>query len=235
MPQGLKEIFAEVAPTYERVNRVLTMGFERRWRRKAVRWAVEGGGRRWLDVCSGTGETAEALVRRAPAGTTVLAADFCAPMLAGIADKNDSRAPGVKAILPVLADVRRLPFPDESLDLITLSFATRNLNLSRDVLTSTFREFLRVLAPGGRFVNVETSQPRSRLVRAIFHLYVKIFVKPVGFRISKSMAGYAYLATSIPRFYDAETLAEILRDAGFSEVAKKRLLFGAVAIHRSLK
>lgn len=235
MPQGLKDIFAEVAPTYERVNHVLTLGFERRWRRRAVSWAVEGGGRRWIDVCSGTGETAEALARRAPAGTTVLAADFCAPMLAGIADKNYTRPAGVKAILPVLADVRQLPFPDESLDLITLSFATRNLNLSREVLTSTFREFLRVLTPGGRFVNIETSQPRSRLVRAIFHLYVKIFVARIGFRISKSRAGYAYLATSIPRFYDSEILAGILRDAGFSEVAKKRLFFGAVAIHRALK
>ncbi|MDH7513012.1 MAG: class I SAM-dependent methyltransferase [Clostridiales bacterium] len=82
MSQGSKELSAEVAPTYERANRILTVGLDRRWRRKVVRLAASGGGTPWLDVCSGTGEAAAELARRAPAGTTVLAADFCALMLA---------------------------------------------------------------------------------------------------------------------------------------------------------
>lgn len=233
MSPGLKELFAEVAPTYERVNRVLTLGLDRRWRRKAVRLAVRGGGTRWLDVCTGTGETAAELARRAPAGTIVLAADFCAPMLA--VGREKSAGARDKPVLALLADVRRLPFPDASLDLVTISFATRNLNLSKDILTETYREFHRVLRPGGRFVNLETSQPPRRSIRAIFHAYVRAFVRPLGSRISGSRAGYAYLASTIPRFYDAETLAGILRGAGFGGVTFRRLTFGVAAIHVARK
>lgn len=233
MSSGLKELFAEVAPTYERVNRVLTLGLDRRWRRRAARLAVRGGGTRWLDVCTGTGETAAELARRAPAGTIVLAADFCASMLA--VGREKSLGARERPVFALLADVRRLPFPDASLDLITISFATRNLNLSEEILTETFRELHRVLRPGGRFVNLETSQPPRRLIRAIFHAYVRAFVRPLGFRISGSRAGYAYLASTIPRFYGAETLAGILRAAGFGEVTFRRLTFGAAAIHVARK
>jgi demethylmenaquinone methyltransferase/2-methoxy-6-polyprenyl-1,4-benzoquinol methylase len=234
MPDGLPKIFAEVAPTYERVNRVLTLGFDRFWRRRAVRRAVEGGGTLWLDVCSGTGETAAALAARASPETTILAVDFCPPMLAGLAEKNARRISG-PAIRAIVADVKRLPVRDASADLITISFATRNLNLSRAVLTATLAEFRRVLRPGGRLVNVETSQPKPRLLRTLFHAYVKAVVLKVGFRISGSRAGYSYLASTIPKFYDPETLAAILRAAGFSEVRYRRLLWGVAAIHRAVR
>jgi demethylmenaquinone methyltransferase/2-methoxy-6-polyprenyl-1,4-benzoquinol methylase len=135
----------------------------------------------------------------------------------------------------VLGDVKRLPFPDGTFDLVTISFATRNINLSREVLTATFAEFRRVLRPGARFVNLETSQPRLRVVRSLFHAYIKVIVKRVGTRISGSRAGYAYLATTIPRFYGARELAGILKDAGFASVAVKPLLLGAAAIHIARK
>lgn len=224
----LQEIFGEVSGTYEKVNRVLTLGLDRRWRRQAAKRAARGGGDRWLDVCSGTGETVENLARRAAAGTTLVALDFSLPML--------SRARLKAMAKPVdflLGDVKTLPFPDGTFDLITISFATRNINLSRPILEETFREFHRVLRPGGRFVNLETSQPRSRIVRALFHGYVRLVVRRVGLRISGSRAGYAYLASTIPRFYGAAELAAILEAAGFASVSFKRLLFGVAAVHVS--
>lgn len=230
MSSGLRDVFAAVAPTYERVNRILTLGLDRGWRRRAVRRAVEAGGTRWLDVCSGTGETAAALAGKAPAGAVVLAVDFCAPMLERVREKNTFNLGG-PVIRPVLADVTKLPFPDASLDLVALSFATRNLNLSRDILAATFAEFRRVLRPGGRFVNVETSRPRLRIVRAVFHGFVRLFVERIGARLSGSRAGYAYLAATIPRFYDPDALAGILRKAGFSRVSYERMFFGAAAVH----
>jgi len=229
----LKDIFAEVASTYERANRILTLGLDRRWRRRAVRLAVRGGGKVWLDVCSGTGETAAELARMSPPGTTVVAADFCPAMLEGV--RRKSRTGPSNPVRPVLADVRRLPFPDSSVDLVSLSFATRNLNTSRENLGRTFSEFHRVLKPGGRFVNVETSQPPAGIVRVLFHAYVRTFVQPLGARISGSRTGYAYLASTIPRFYPAETLARILAEAGFAPVAFRRLFLGAAAVHEAVK
>ena len=225
-PQRLQTLFAEVAPTYERANRILTFGLDVRWRRKAARIAAEGGGSVWMDVCSGTGETAANLRALAPPATRVISLDFCPPMLARAAAK-----PAGRAIDFVLGDVKALPFSDASLDLITISFATRNINLSREILGRTFAEFRRVLKPGGRFVNVETSQPRSRAVRALFHAYVRLAVRRVGTLISGSRAGYAYLGATIPRFYPPAELEAILKEAGFVEVRVKSLLLGAAAIH----
>ncbi|MBN2408265.1 MAG: ubiquinone/menaquinone biosynthesis methyltransferase [Candidatus Aminicenantes bacterium] len=230
MSDRLKELFAEVAPTYERVNHILTFGLDRLWRRPAARWGARSGGRLWLDVCSGSGDMARALLRRASGETRVVAVDFCLPMLKQAVGSGQALRP-----LAVGGNVRGLPFPEATFDLVTISFATRNINLSRSVLEDTFREFRRVLKPGGVFINVETSQPRSRLVRSLFHVYVKAAVKPIGSRISGSQPGYAYLASTIPRFYRPEELARILEGAGFSGISWRPLFWGAAAIHRGIK
>ncbi|MHC4168946.1 MAG: class I SAM-dependent methyltransferase, partial [Planctomycetota bacterium] len=135
----------------------------------------------------------------------------------------------------IASDIKDLPFDDATLDLITMSFATRNINLSRDILVRSFAKYYRTLKPGGRFVNVETSQPSSRLVRKCFHAYIRLFVRAIGSRMSGSRAAYAYLAGTIPRFYSAEELADIMRQAGFEKVTFRRYLFGAVAIHQACK
>ena len=228
MPTPIQEFFAQVPHSYERINHILTWGLDRLWRHRAVRWAVQGDGTTWMDVCSGTGETAALLVRQAPEGTTVLAVDFSLPMLAEIGGK-----PEAGRIRRVAADVKQLPFPDGSVDLVTLSFATRNLNLDRATLVRTFAEFRRVLKPGGRFVNVETSQPRWKPYRWAVHRYIALAVKPVGAALSGSARAYAYLSQTIPRFYDAEGLADILKEAGFATVEYRRLLGGVAAVHRA--
>lgn len=230
MNKGIQKIFAEVPKTYELVNHVLTFGMDIVCRRKAARLAAEGGGRRWLDVCSGTGEMAANLCRFSQNGTRIFAADFSLPMLRVAAQKKMA-----KEIRFVISDVRSLPFPDNSLDLITITFATRNLNTNREILISHLTEFCRVLRPGGRFVNLETSQPRYRLIRWFMHLYVRLSVRRIGAMISGSKAGYAYLSQTVPRFYEAEEFAEIIRQAGFGKVEFKRMFFGVIAVHRGVK
>lgn len=170
------------------------------------------------------------LSRLAPGGAKVYAADFSLPMIGKAKVRKDCS--GVRF---VLSDVKQLPFPDDTFDLVTISFATRNINLSRKKLIATMAEFNRVLKPGGRFVNLETSQPVSGLLRRLFHFYVRMFVKSVGSMISGSNAGYAYLSTTIPRFYGAEELAEIMREAGFRIGIVKRLSLGAAAVHEGIK
>jgi len=226
----LQEIYVEIADGYEAVNHILTLGLDRVWRRRAARRAAAGGGSLWLDVCSGTGEMAQNLSRLAPVGTRLTALDFSWPMLA------HARTKVLRASTAfVLGEVARLPFPADRFDLITISFATRNINLSPEILTATFREFLRVLKPGGRFVNLETSQPRNPLIRGLFHLYADLVVRRVGRRLSGSRTGYAYLAASMRSFFGAGELAAILRTAGFASVSVKRLLGGAAAIHLAVK
>jgi len=200
------------------------------WRRQAAAIAARANGDMWLDVCSGTGDMAANLSRLASDGTDIFAADFSLPMLRQARAREDCGR-----VRFVLSDVKRLPFPDETFDLVTISFATRNLNISREKLVATFREFNRVLKPGGRFVNLETSQPSFRLLRWFFHLYVKLFVKAVGSLISGSKAGYGYLSTTIPRFYTARELSGIMEEAGFEADTARRLLLGAAAIHESIK
>jgi demethylmenaquinone methyltransferase/2-methoxy-6-polyprenyl-1,4-benzoquinol methylase len=226
----LQEIYVEIADGYEAANRVLTMGFDRGWRRRAARRAAAGGGTLWLDVCSGTGEMARDLSRLAPTGTRLVALDFSWPMLSRARTKA-MEAPTRFA----LGEAAHLPFPDGLFDLITISFATRNINFSRKILSATFREFLRVLKPGGRFMNIETSQPRNSLVRGLFHLYCAIIVRRVGRRLSGSRSGYAYLAASMRNFYAAGELSAILRTVGFASVSAKRLLLGVAAIHLAHK
>ncbi|MFC1529393.1 ubiquinone/menaquinone biosynthesis methyltransferase [Gemmatimonadota bacterium] len=227
---GIQKLFAEVPRTYQFVNHLLTGGLDIAWRHRAVRLAARSPGNRWLDVCSGTGETALYLSRSAPPGTTVHAADFSMPML-----RQLQSVAGERAIHLSVAEAGQLPFPDETFGLVTISFATRNINTSRTALVRRLGEFRRVLKPDGRFVNLETSQPRSRLLRAMVHGYVKSLVKPVGGAISGSPAAYTYLSETIPRFYPPEEFAGIIEEAGFREVGFTSLSFGVAAIHHATR
>lgn len=226
----IRTIFSEVSTTYETVNHIMTFGLDRVWRRRTAKIAARGGGSTWIDLCTGTGETAIYLSHYAPDDTTIFAVDFSLPMITEAAGKTKA-----ETINFVVSDVGALPFPDNSLDLITMSFATRNINTSRNDLIDRFSEFYRILKPGGRFVTLETSQPPVPFIRWWFHLYVKLAVEAIGSRISGSRTAYAYLAKSMLRFYDAKELAGLLRRAGFENIGIKRYLFGAVAVHRGIK
>jgi len=226
----MQQTFSQAARTYDLVNHVLTFGLDILWRRRAARLAAAGGGRRWLDICSGTGDMAVALKRLAREDADLYAVDLTPAMLARMAAK-----PGAAGIALTVADVRALPFPDETFDLVTISFATRNVNLDRETLVEVFREVRRVLKPTGRFVSVETSQPRSPLIRWLFHRYIGLFVRPVGQLISGSKAAYAYLAYTIPRFYTADELGALLQEAGFERVNITPMLFGIAAVHVATK
>ncbi len=227
---GVQSMFEEVPATYELVNHVLTLGLDVLWRRRTARIAARAGGADWADMCTGTGEMAVYLSRLAPKGTKIFAIDFSSPMM-----EKARKKPQAAGITFVESDIKALPFEDGSFDLITMSFATRNINLSREILVRSFAEYYRVLKPGGRFVNLETSRPPFALIRKCFDLYVKLFVKQIGSRISGAKTAYAYLAGTIPRFYNAEELAQIMREAGFDQVSFKRLMFGAAAIHQAIK
>ena len=231
MARSLQKMYTGVPRTYEFLNHLLTLGQDILWRKKAAGMAAATGGTHWLDVGIGTGEMAYNLQRLAPEDTQVIALDFSLPMM-----REAMKKPIAKKVSFTLAEATRIPFADNSIDAITLSFAARNIDSSGNGnLLKCFQEFHRVLKPGGVFVNLETSQPRQWLVRSMFHFYVKLTVFPVGKTVSGSNAAYTYLSRSMRQFYSAEELAEIMRNAGFPQIRFRRLLFGAAAMHHTTK
>jgi len=230
MRKGVQKIFSEVAKTYELINHILTFGLDILWRKKAAHQAARANGSLWLDVCSGTGEMALNLSRLAGEKVKIVSVDFSAPMMARALRKKD-----MKNFLFVLADARCLPFPDQTFDLITISFATRNITPRKEILDKHLQEFYRLLKPGGRFVNLETSQPSSKIIRKLFHIYIQLAVKYLGFLLSGSKAGYSYLAFTIPRFLSPEEFSSVLRQTGFRHVSYKSLFLGVSAIHLAVK
>jgi len=224
-------MYTEVPRTYELLNHLLTLGQDTRWRSLAAKLATSSGGEHWLDVGVGTGEMTLNLYRLAGPHTRIVSTDFSLPMMS-----EARRKPEAKNISFTLAEATRLPFHEDSFDVITLSFAARNIDSSgRGNLLRCFAEFHRILRPGGRVVNLETSQPRNRLIRGVFHIYVKLLVRPVGRLISGSDAAYRYLARSMVRFYGTDALAAIIREAGFENIEYRPLLLGAAAIHTATK
>ncbi|MFW9975767.1 MAG: ubiquinone/menaquinone biosynthesis methyltransferase [Candidatus Thorarchaeota archaeon] len=230
MSKGVLKVFSEVAHLYELVNHVLTFGLDIPWRMKAAQIAASGGGTLWLEVCSGTGELAANLMKFATVNTKIIVSDFSMPMISKATEKEELCAATIS-----LADAQQLPFLNNTFDLIAISFATRNITSTREKLVKYLKEFHRILKPGGRFVNLETSQPSLVPIRLAFRLYASQVVKLVGRMLSGSKTGYAYLAHTVPRFFNAEELSTILYETGFSRVNYIKMTLGAVAIHRAVK
>ena len=228
--EKIQSIFSEVPKTYEKVNHMLTFGLDILWRKRMVQQVLKKKPKSVLDVCTGTGETAVYLKKRTKAPIKIIAVDFTQAMIQIAAGKSDSHG-----IDFCLADVKALPFDDNTFDAVTLSFATRNLNIKRHLLIAAFSEICRVLKPGGVFYNLETSQPKVDWIRFLFHKFIGLTVLPLGRRLSGSQKGYHYLANTIPRFYSADELTAILLASGFSTVQYSQWMFGVAALHFSSK
>ena len=230
MKKGVQKIYSEVAPRYDLINHLMTLGLDVLWRKKAARTASRFKPQRILDVCCGTGDMSLSISRCAGSQTRITGVDFSSAMLDLASAKRY-----VSPVSFVLSDVKHLPFSDGTFDLLTISFATRNIDSGPSSLIKYFQEFQRVLKPEGIFIHLETSQPRNLLLRSLFHGYVKYFVKPLGIRVSGSAPGYRYLAHTIPRFYAADELSSLLDKAGFGNVTHKSLLFDMAALHLAYK
>jgi demethylmenaquinone methyltransferase / 2-methoxy-6-polyprenyl-1,4-benzoquinol methylase len=230
MNKNIQKLFGELPETYDLLNRILTWGLDILWRHRAVHQVCLAGKKRWIDICTGTGDMVISLKKHAPPETLVVGVDFSLPMLRKAVAKQKQGG-----ISFVVADATALPFRADTFDAATISFATRNLNSVREHLTASFTEFHRILVRGGVFVNLETSQPEWRAVKFLSHAYVSLFVKPIGTLISGSRSGYTYLSQTIPRFFSATELSTILGECGFPTVTFKRGFFGIVAMHASFK
>jgi demethylmenaquinone methyltransferase / 2-methoxy-6-polyprenyl-1,4-benzoquinol methylase len=211
-------MFDRIAPVYDRMNRAMTMGLDRRWR-KLTAQAVVRPGDRVLDACCGTGDLALADVR---AGGRVTGVDFSEEMLA----RAERKAPELDW---VRADAVALPFPDASFEAVTVGFGVRNLV----DLEAGLVELARVLVPGGKLGCLEITRPRG-VLRPFFHLWFDGLV-PLAGKALPGGGAYSYLPASVRRFPGPEDLAGAMRRAGFAHVGWRLLGGGIVALHVGTK
>lgn len=226
----VREMFTSIAPTYDRLNRMMSLGLDRQWRRWAVLHSRVRPGDRALDVATGTGDIAFELARRVGPTGSVVATDFSEGMLSH-ARRKAERA-GVESVVRFeWADALDLPYADGEFDAATVGFAGRNVaDLHR-----FFSEMRRVVRPGGRVVHLEISKPRLPLFRTLFQLYFYNLVPMIEGRLAGSRAAYTYLPNSLTLFPSVEELAEIMSAAGLVHVRYYPLALGTVTIHVGVK
>jgi demethylmenaquinone methyltransferase/2-methoxy-6-polyprenyl-1,4-benzoquinol methylase len=210
--RAVEEMFDRIAPRYELVNRVMTLGLDAGWRRRAVRELQLEPGAHVVDLGCGTGDLCRVLGR---AGLRAVGVDMAAGMLA----KAHTSAPLVRA------DALRLPMGDATVDGAISGFALRNVV----DIAACFREAARVIRPGGRAVFLEVSEPPSPIVRRLHALYFRRIVPLVGGLLSDRRA-YAYLPASTAYLPSPADLLRLLTDAGFARCRRVQLGAGAAQL-----
>ena len=232
MTRPLYDMFNSVPRHYDLVNRIITLGLDKQWRKKAAEECLISRPQKILDLCCGTGDLAINLSRLSMNGVEITGLDYSQPML-DIATKKTGQLNHKPSF--IAGDAATLPFPDRYFDCVGISFAFRNLTYRNPMIQHHLSEVLRVLKSNGRFVIVESSQPESILIRKLFHLYLQLFVFRAGTIISGNSKAYRYLAESASRFYTSGELKHMLISAGFSEVSYRPFLFGAAGINVATK
>jgi len=213
-PDAVRRMFDRIAPVYDAMNRTMTAGLDRRWRRITAE-AVVRPGDVVLDACCGTGDLAIACAR---AGGRVTGLDFSERML----ERAGRKAPELEWSE---GDLLALPFADESFDVTTVGFGVRNV----EDLDRALSELRRVLRPGGRVAVLEITRPRG-LLAPFYRLWFDGIVPRLG-RLLPGGSAYTYLPASVRRFPGPVELAGLMTAAGFDEVRFRLFAGGIVALH----
>ncbi len=224
-PSYVRAMFASIAPHYDVMNRLMTLGLDRAWRREVVRRAALAAGQRLLDLGAGTGDIALAALRREPALLAV-GADFTPEMMTAGRARPEGRH-----VRWVVADALHLPFAGSAFDAVASGYLMRNVA----DLPRALAEQNRVLRSGGRFVCLDTTPPRRNLLRPFIRFHLHVTIPLAGRIISRSSSAYTYLPDSTESFETAEALAEEMGAAGFREVGFVRRMLGTMAIHWGVK
>lgn len=222
---AVRNIFTRIAPRYDLMNRVMTGGFDRRWRRFVIQQASIPRNGKMLDIATGTGDIAFEALTQHP-DVLAVGADFVPIMM--FIGKKRSQGQHVRW---VAADALNLPFVDNSFDAVTHGFLVRNvIDIPR-----TLAEQWRILKPGGHMVCLDTTPPPKNLLRPFLLFYLTKIIPLVGLILTGQRDAYTYLPNSTIGFKAPEVLAQQMRDAGFVDVSYKRFMFNTIAVHWGTK
>lgn len=223
-------MFAEIAPRYDFVNRMLSGGIDTLWRRFTVKHAPPPPSTgSVLDVCTGTGDLALTYAAKVNSQVRVVGSDFCRPMLDRGIEKSATRNLPVEWIE---ADAMDLPFPSASFDLVTVAFGLRNIAETNRGLA----EMARVCKPGGRLAILEFSLPNNSFIRKSYLWYFRNVLPKIGNTIARNHSdAYTYLNQSVEEFPSGETLATLIREAGFAHVDQFPLTLGIATLSIATK
>ncbi len=219
--EKVREMFDSIAPTYDKLNHLMSMNVDKSWRRHALKEIVDGTSQRILDVACGTGDSTVSIAGAAAEGTAVVGADISEGMMALVMDKAEAAGVADRIDLKV-ADGENLPFGEGTFDRVTCAFGIRNFEHKEKGL----QEFRRVLRPGGRAVILELSVPQNKAVRWVYDLYFTHLLPRIGGVVSGDRAAYRYLPASVHNFPSPKDFCRMMEEAGFREVRFRTFTFG---------
>lgn len=226
----VRGVFDSVASRYDLMNDLMSGGVHRLWKRFTIELSAARAGQTILDIAGGTGDLAARFSKLVGPEGKVILADINAAMLEVGRDRLIDKG-AIGNIEVVQADAQSLPFEDNSIDCITISFGLRNVT-DKDM---ALRSMLRVLRPGGRLLVLEFSKPVSPLLGKIYDQYSFQILPAMGRLIAQDADSYRYLAESIRKHPDQETLLGMMEEAGFMECRYHNMTGGIVAVHQGFK
>ncbi|MBO5831123.1 MAG: bifunctional demethylmenaquinone methyltransferase/2-methoxy-6-polyprenyl-1,4-benzoquinol methylase UbiE [Alistipes sp.] len=228
--EQVEQMFDNIAPTYDKLNHVLSFNIDRMWRRRVMRIVRRSRAQKIMDIATGTGDLAIAMAKRVDR-TQILGVDLSEEMLR-VARTKIEKIGLEERITLQKGDAENLDMvADESVDAVTVAFGVRNF----ENLEGGLSELHRVLKRGGKLVVLEFSIPRNRLVRWVYAQYSHRLLPRIGALISKDRKAYDYLPDSVEEFPSPERFMDILRGVGFIDVKAKSQSFGIAHIYQATK
>ena len=227
--EGVKKMFDNIAPDYDKLNHILSLNIDKRWRKKAVReLADEPRPLKVLDVACGTGDFTIERAQKAPSGSKVTGIDLSEGMMK--IGREKIKAAGVDATM-VQGDCEELPYEEGSFHRISVGFGVRNF----EHLDIGLKEMHRVLCKEGKLVILELSVPSNPVIRWCYKLYFLKILPTIGGWISGDRGAYEYLPASVLRFPAPDKFMQMMREAGFSSVTHRSLTLGICRMYIGIK
>lgn len=227
--EQVREMFDNIAPAYDLMNRAMSLGLDRSWRRKAVRMVAATRPRSIVDIATGTGDFALSLARAIPEAR-LTGLDLSKGMVE-IGRRKVAEAGLTDRISMQVGDCLDSPLPEACADAVTVAFGVRNFAR----LAEGYRAMFRMLRPGGMLCVIELSTPTSPLVKPFYKLYTRGFIPLMGRIVSNDRRAYSYLPESIAAVQQGDDMLALMRDAGFEQTKFHRLTLGVCTIYTAIR
>lgn len=227
--EQVREMFDNIAPAYDLMNRAMSLGLDRSWRRKAVKMVAATRPHTIVDIATGTGDFALSLARAIP-DANVTGLDLSKGMVE-IGRRKVAEANMTDRISMLVGDCLASPLPEACADAVTVAFGVRNFAR----LADGYRAMFRMLRPGGLLCVIELSTPTSPLVKPFYKLYTRGFIPLMGRLVSKDRRAYSYLPESIAAVQQGDAMLALMRGAGFELTEFHRLTLGVCTIYTAIR